>query len=593
MKRLMAFCLALMLVVCAIPMPQADAATNMTATVKGGWLRLREQPNTNAKTIASYYTGTKVTILGTSGSWYYVQVGNHKGYMLGSYLNVNADSGSSNAPSGNLNITAWIISGDGGNVRLRSGPGTTYGVLASYPIGTKVTILAKGTNWFQISVNGKVGYMMSQYLTTTTPGTSGNIGDDWLNSGSGLTAWIYAKNGGNCNLRSGAGKEYAVIGNYSVGTQVTILSYGYTWCRVQVGTRTGYIMTDLLTTTNPNGSSSTPSNPPSTSGGYTAYVTSTNGGGVNMRSGAGKSFRVLVQLPVGTQVTVLQHNTTWDYIRYGTTDGYMDNSFLTTIPPSGSTTTPPATGYYATVNVSTNTSPVRMRKGPGTNYNVIASVPQGTRVQVLSESGGWCYINYNGTTGYMMKTYLIADTSAIEIKTVALNTYTAHPGTTLSATITPAGATVNYAWIDKSGNVIATTATYTIKNEDVGKEIALRVVGTGSYTGTVTSQYATVTIAEKTTLTGVTITTSGSILAPKPGDKLTARATPENATASYRWYRGNGIQVGASSEYTVTEADIGTTIYCLATGMGSYAGEAKAETGIVVSGIATPTDLGQ
>ena len=585
MKRLMAFCLALMLLVCAMPMHEADAATT-TATVKGGWLRLRESPSTSANTIASFYTGTKVTILGSTGNWYHVQVGGYIGYMMGSYLDFNADSGSSGAPSGNLNITAWVRSDNGKSVRLRSGPSTAYDVLGSYPVGTQVTILAKGTYWFQISVNGKIGYMMSQYLTTTQP--SG--GASTPPTTSGTTAWVWAKNGGNCNLRSGASKSYGVLGSYSVGTQVTILTYGKTWCYIRIGTRTGYMMTEFLTTTQPSGGTTTPP----TTGSYTAYVTSGNGGGVNMRTGAGTSFRVIVQLPVGTQVTVLQHNATWDYVRYGTTDGYMQNIYLTTIPPT-TTQAPPTNGYYATVYASSNVKPVNMRKGAGTGYGIIASVPQGTKVLVLSESNGWCYISYNGITGYMMKKYLVADTTAATaITAVGLNNYSPKPGDTLSASITPAGATVTYAWVDQNGVTLATTATYTVRSEDLGKQIAVRVTGTGSYSGSITSPYATVTEAAKVQVTGVTLASTGSISAPKAGDRLTAKAMPEGATASYKWYRGNGALVGEGAEYTVKAEDAGYTLYCVATGTGNYVGEAKSDTGVVVGvsgGEATQSDL--
>ena len=517
MKRFMAFCMVLALVICLIPVPQADAAS-MTATVKGGWLRLREQPNTNSKTINSYYTGTQVTILGTSGNWYYVRVNGSTGYMMGSYLSINADSGSSNAPSGNLNITAYVTSANGLGVRMRSGPGTTYGVIGNYPVGTKVTILAKGTYWFQISINGQVGYMMSQYLTTSSSGSSGSTGGS-SSTGSGYTAYVTSANGLSVNLRSGAGKNYAVIGSYSVGTQVTVLEYGKTWSYIRVGTRTGYMMSEFLTTTGVSSGGTTST--PSTSGSYTAYVTSTNGYGVRMRTGAGTSYRVIATLPVGTQVTVLQHNATWDYIRFGTTDGYMQNTFLTTLVPDGSASeAPPAGGYYATVYAAANSYPVKMRKGAGTNYDVITSVPQGVRVTVISVSGDWAYISYNGTTGYMMKTFLVADPTPTESPTE-------------SPTDTPT------------------------------------------------------TTPQPTAITSVKITSTGNLAAPRPGDILTASVEPAGATASYKWYRGDGTEIGNGSQYKVTESDIGKALYCEATGLGSYTGTAKS----VGTGVATPTDL--
>ncbi|MCH5286103.1 MAG: SH3 domain-containing protein [Christensenellaceae bacterium] len=580
MKRLMAFCLALMLLVCAVPMRQADAAS-MTATVKGGWLHLRQSPSTSSAIISSYYTGTKVTILGSSGSWYHVKVGSKTGYMMASYLNVNADSGSTSAPSGNLNITAWVTSANGGNVRMRSGPSTNYSVLASYKVGTQVTILAKGTYWFQISVNGKVGYMMSSYLTTTAPGSSSGS-SDLPSGGSGYIAYVWAANGGTVNLRLGAGKNFSVIGSYSVGTPVTVLTYGTTWCSVRVGTRTGYMMTEFLRTDNASSGGATTS----PSGGYVAYVTSTNGKGVNLRSGAGKSYRVIAVLPVGTQLTVLQHNAKWDMVRFGTTDGYMDNSFLTTIAPDGSASDTPSGSYTATVYCATNSFPVRMRKGAGTGFAVIASVPQGAKVTVMSVSNGWAYITYNGTTGYMMASFLLRNTT--DVTAVAVNTYTAKPGDTLTATTTPAGATVTYSWVDSQGNVLAATSTYTVRTDDVGKQIAVRVVGTGDYSGNVISPYVTIVEAAKTELTGVTISNG---ISPVVGQVLTASVTPAGATATYRWFRGDGTQVGTSSSYEVSEKDLGYVLYCVATGLGDYSGEVKSEATGVVRAEATKTDL--
>lgn len=584
MKRLMALCLALMLLVCAIPMRQADAAANMTATVKGGWLNLRTAPRTSASIIDSFYTGTKVTILGSSGSWYYVSVGGKTGYMLGTYLNINADTGNNNAPSGNLNITAWVTSQNGGTVRLRKGPGTTYGIIANYAPGTQVTILAKGSNWYQISVNGKVGYMMSTYLTTTKPGTSGGTGSGDSSVSGGSVAYVWSANGGVVNLRTGAGKNYGVVGQYSPGTAATILAYGATWCYVRIGTRSGYMMTDFLRSDNnttPGGSTTTPS------GGYVAYVTSTNGGGVNMRTGAGKSYRSLGLLPVGTQVTVLEHNAKWDKIRFGTTDGYMDNSFLTTIAPGDSSDTPSTpSSYTARVYVATNSYPVKMRKGAGTNFAVITSVPQGTKVTVISVSNGWAYINYNGTTGYMMASFLIRETT--DVTAVSLNATSAKPGDTLTATVTPAGATVTYSWVDSAGNVLASTSTYTVKTEDIGKKIAVRVTGTGNYSGNVISPYITVSEATKTALTKVTIANG---TAPVVGQVLTASVTPNGATATYRWFRGDGKQVGTSSSYEVSKDDVGYVLYCIATGLGDYTGEVKSEATGVVRMEATKTDL--
>lgn len=105
--------------------PAASTAATQYASVTGGWLRLRSAPNYNASTITSYYTGTQVEVLGTSGKWYHVQTPDGRtGYMHGDYL-VLGGVAPSLKPDGS---TAYVTSRNGYGVRLRRGPSTVTGV---------------------------------------------------------------------------------------------------------------------------------------------------------------------------------------------------------------------------------------------------------------------------------------------------------------------------------------------------------------------------------------------------------------------------------------------------------------------------------
>ena len=97
MKRLTAIILTLMLALTlCVPAMAADYAT---AVVKGGWLRLRDSASPDALTISAYYTGTEVTILGGSGSWFYVRTPDGKtGYMHADYLDINSSITGINNP---------------------------------------------------------------------------------------------------------------------------------------------------------------------------------------------------------------------------------------------------------------------------------------------------------------------------------------------------------------------------------------------------------------------------------------------------------------------------------------------------------------
>ena len=235
MKRWLAAMMALVLLLMLLPVSSMAA---QYATVKGGWLRLRSNPSYDAQTLASYYTGTVVEVLGTSGVWRHVRLSDGRtGYMHGDYLAAGVVAPGGITSGGN----ATVISSNGYGVRLRVGPGTNYRVIRKFDVGTPATILQSGNYWCKISIGGYTGYMMSQFLSTSgsTGGSSGSVsyvGD----------ATIWSGNGYGVRLRTGPGKEYSKIGVYSVGTQVKIITKGAVWDYIQVGSRRGYMMNEFL-----------------------------------------------------------------------------------------------------------------------------------------------------------------------------------------------------------------------------------------------------------------------------------------------------------------------------------------------------------
>lgn len=242
MKRWLAAMMALVLLLALLPVGSVAAEY---ATIKGGWLRLRSYPSYDSQTLASYYTGTVVELLGTSGVWYHVRLSDgNTGYMHGDYLTKGAsapdDSGSANG-STQSGANVRVVSSNGYGVRLRVGPGTNYRVIRKFPVGTPATILKSGSYWCKISIGGYTGYMMSQFLSV-----SGNDASD----GGTVTyvgdATIWSGNGYGVRLRTGPGKQYSKIGVYSVGTKVKIISKGDVWDYIQVGSRRGYMMNEFL-----------------------------------------------------------------------------------------------------------------------------------------------------------------------------------------------------------------------------------------------------------------------------------------------------------------------------------------------------------
>ena len=281
------------------------AAAEKTGRVYGGWLILRSAPSYSGKQISSYPTGTVVRITGQSGKWYAVEAPDGlTGYMLGSYLKISGDDLIDGAD-------AWVTSENGLNVRLRSGPGTKYGAIASYAPGTKCTVLSAGPNFSQIRIGTITGFMMTKFLTTTDPGTGG--GGTVL-----YDVYVVSSNGGGVNLRSSPAKGNNVIGFYDVGTKAGMITPGTAWSRIVIGDKEGYMMTQFLSKDKPG-----PSGPTGDS-----YVISYNGKKINLRSGPGLQYNVVSSYASGTPLTVLNPGSDWSFIKIDGTYGYMMNQFI-------------------------------------------------------------------------------------------------------------------------------------------------------------------------------------------------------------------------------------------------------------------------
>lgn len=65
------------------------AAGSSTGTVCASSLNMRDRPSTNGKILKRLGNGNKVTILGTSGSWYKVKSGGTTGYVSKAYISRN------------------------------------------------------------------------------------------------------------------------------------------------------------------------------------------------------------------------------------------------------------------------------------------------------------------------------------------------------------------------------------------------------------------------------------------------------------------------------------------------------------------------
>lgn len=126
-----------------------------------------------------------------------------------------------------------------------------------------------------------------------------------------------------------------------------------------------------------------------------AGVVAVSSGRLNVRSGAATSASVVASLNKGSYVTLISKSGSWWKVEYAEGQyGYCHADYISTV-----------SGNAVTVN--TNSGSLNVRSGAGTSYSKTGAVSKGEVVIVLSSSGGWSRVLYDGTkTGYVSSQYL-------------------------------------------------------------------------------------------------------------------------------------------------------------------------------------------
>lgn len=406
-------------------------AARPTGTVKNPILNVRSSASTNSSIVCKLTQGTKVTIItettGDDGlKWYdvfFAYNGDAKeGFVRADLVNVSGStSGGSSGGSPSASGTRYVkpsvaivrtYASTNADIRTRLERGTTVNIISSK------TGSDDGRTWYKVSFtqNGNTveGYIRGDLLVESNPGGG--------SSGSTDVSGTRYVNGSVVRVRTYASTNADIRSRLNKGTTVSLISSktgddGRLWYKVSYSDNgyqmNGYIRSDLLSETNPGGSSSgsSSSNTPA----------SIRPAVANIRTWASTNGDIRSKLSQGTGVTIIGETTgrddgrKWYKISYTfggvSMEGYIRGDLLN-VGSTGTTSGSASSGSSSSGN-SSAVAQVRTYASP--YADIRATLENGTKVSILKRVTGedgqeWTKISFtqngNELEGYVPSSLL-------------------------------------------------------------------------------------------------------------------------------------------------------------------------------------------
>lgn len=276
----------------------------------------------------------------------------------------------------------------GQDLRIRKGPGTSYGVVGYLNKGDRVTITEQKTVGSMVWGKISKGWISMNYVKLDAPTDNGGNeggGSDGGSVGEPSQSWAGIVTTNDLRVRSGPGTSYSILGYLNTGDRVTITeqktSGSMTWGKTAKGwICMSYVKLEAAET-------------PSGSVMGTVNVSDI----LRIRKGPGTSYTIVGYLNPKTQVEILEqknvNGTLWGRIEKGwiSMDYVVLNSGAED-KPAPQTRTVIADLLY-------------IRSNPGTSNSIVGYLYNGARVEILEQttvngtpwgkvSKGWICMNY-------------------------------------------------------------------------------------------------------------------------------------------------------------------------------------------------------
>lgn len=142
-------------------LPKSPQDTGKVAVINGSYVNVRSGPGTGYSIVAQAGYGERYSLLEASGDWYRIRLNNgSEGWIAGWLVNLEVPSPSNTAPDNGSQAGGKVAVVTGSIVNVRSGPGTSNGVITQVSQGDSLQVTGQSGDWYSVKLpSGGTGWV--------------------------------------------------------------------------------------------------------------------------------------------------------------------------------------------------------------------------------------------------------------------------------------------------------------------------------------------------------------------------------------------------------------------------------------------------
>ncbi|MGX6442872.1 SH3 domain-containing protein [Neobacillus sp. K501] len=375
-KRFSLFLLCFTLFFGAILPLDRGIAANGTITIAADSVNIRKGPSLSYPLVKQVKKGDKFTIVKEKDDWIEIYLPSGKTGWVANWLVKKSNGESSSAVSSNKNAAEANTD----QLRVRSGPGTSFRIIGYLNKGQAVMILEENETWLKISASFGEGWVARQYISFNSGKKAESKEENKTTGEKAVVTDIL-------NVRKEPSTTGTILGKISKGTTVTIYSKKNNWVEIKFKDQTGWVSAEYVQI---GGKTETPS---SKDKGTIGTVTASN---LNVRKDYSQNASIIGSVSKGESYPIVEEVNNWVKIefqpgRFGWAAGWYFNR---------DKETPKQPVKESTITVLHDGS--NIRKNATVQSDVVLRANEGETYPVKSIRNDWYEIDLpNGSSGFI------------------------------------------------------------------------------------------------------------------------------------------------------------------------------------------------